>query len=80
MYTSSTSSDINAKKEIPSSKYSDLYHLAKSYILKSYPEFTSYTTNIVSDVYLFSLVFTQFTYFPQDVSETHILLHSPNFS
>ena len=51
-------------------------HLAKSYILKSSPKFTCYTTNTVSDVYLFSLVSTQFTYFPQDVSETHTSLHS----
>ena len=51
-------------------------HLAKSYIIKSSPKFTCYTTNTVSDVYLFSLVFTQFTYFPQDVSETHTLLRS----
>ena len=33
-------------------------------------------TNTLSDVYLFSLVFTQFTYFPQDVSETYTSLHS----
>ena len=51
-------------------------HLAKSCILKSSPKFTCYTTNTVSDVYLFSLVLTQFTYFPQDVSETHTSLHS----
>ena len=38
--------------------------------------FTCYTANIVSYVYLFSLIFTQFTYFPQDVSETHSSLHS----
>ena len=49
-------------------------HLAKSYILKSSPKFTCYTTNTVSDVYLFSPVFTQFTYFPQDVSKPHTLL------
>ena len=53
-----------------------LSHLAKSYILKSFPKFTCYTTNTVPDVYLFSLVFTQFTYFPQDVSEAYTLLHS----
>ena len=51
-------------------------HLAKSYILKSSPKYTCYTTNTVSDVYLFSLVFTQLTYFPQDVSQTHTSLHS----
>ena len=51
-------------------------HLAKSCILKSSPKFTCYTNNTVSDVYLFSLVLTQFTYFPQDVSETHTSLHS----
>ena len=33
-------------------------------------------TNTVSDAYLISLVFTQFTYFPQDVAETHTSLHS----
>ena len=33
-------------------------------------------TNTVSDVCLFSLVLTQFTYCPQDVSETHTSLHS----
>ena len=51
-------------------------HLAKSYILKLSPKLTCYTTNTVSDVYLFSLVFIQFTYFPQDVSEIHTMLHS----
>ena len=54
----------------------NFYHLAKSYILKSSPMFTCCMTNTVSDVYLFSPVFTQFTYFPQDVSETHTSLHS----
>ena len=38
--------------------------------------FTCYMTNTVSDVYLFSLVSTHFTYFPQDVSETHTSLRS----
>ena len=51
-------------------------HLAKSYILKSSAKFTCYMTNTVSDVYLLSLVFTQFTYLPQDVSEMHTSLHS----
>ena len=54
----------------------ETYHLAKSYVLKSSPKDTYYTTNTVSDVYLFSLVFTQFTYFPQGVSETHTTFHS----
>ena len=38
--------------------------------------FTCYTTNTVSDVYLFSVLFTQFTYFQQDVPEMHTSLHS----
>ena len=36
-------------------------HLEKSYIIKSSPKHTCNTTNNVSDVCLFSLVFTQFT-------------------
>ena len=51
-------------------------HLAKSYILKSSPNHTCYTTNTIFNVYLISLIFTQFTYFPQDVSEMHTSFHS----
>ena len=51
-------------------KEQGIYHLAKSYILKSSPKRTCYSTNTLTDVYLFSLIFTQFTYFPQDVSKT----------
>ena len=64
---------------IPALQFIVDVHLAKSYILKSFPKFTFCTTNTVSDVYLFSLVFTQFTYFPQDISETHTSLHSTEF-
>ena len=46
------------------------------YILKSSPKHTCYMTDTTSDENLFSLVFTQFIYFPQDVSEMHISLHS----
>ena len=49
---------------------------AKSYVLKSSPKHSCYMTNTVPDVYLFSPVFTQFTYFPQDVSEIHTSFHS----
>ena len=31
---------------------------------------------VLSDVSRMSIIFTEFTYFPQDVSETHISLHS----
>ena len=51
-------------------------HLAKSYILKLFPKHTCYTINTVSDVYMIGPIFAQFTYFPQDVSETHTWFHS----
>ena len=50
--------------------------LAKSYILKLSPKYTCYMTNTTSDMSRMSVIFTDFTYFPQDVSETHTSLHS----
>ena len=50
--------------------------MAKSYILKSFPKFTCYTKNTTSDVSRMSVIFTEFTYFPRDVSESHTSLHS----
>ena len=50
------------------------HHLAKSYILKSPQKFTCFTSKTVSGVSKMSLIFTKFTYFPRDVSETHIYL------
>ena len=40
------------------------------------PKYPCYMTNTISDVSRMSLIFTKFTYFPQDVSETHTSLHS----
>ena len=51
-------------------------HLAKSYILKSSPKYTCYTTNTTPCVSRMSAIFTEFTYFSRDVSETRISLHS----
>ena len=51
-------------------------HLAKSCILKSSPKYTCYMTNITSDVSRMSVIFTEFTYFPENVSEMHTSLHS----
>ena len=51
-------------------------HLANSYILKSSPKYTCHITNTTSDVSRMNIIFTEFTYFPQDVSETHTPLHS----
>ena len=51
-------------------------YLVKSYILKSSPKYTCYTTYISSDLSRMSVIFTEFTFFPGDVSETPIPLHS----
>ena len=45
-------------------------HLAKSHILKSSPKYTS-----IFDASRLILMFTNFTYFPQDVSEMHTSFH-----
>ena len=51
-------------------------HLGKSYILKSSMKYACYMTNTASDVSRMSVIFTQFTYFPGDVSEMQTSLHS----
>ena len=62
------------------SLFSLMFNYAKPRIagfpLKTSPKYTSYMTNITSDVSTMSVIFTEFTYFPRDVSETHTSLHS----
>ena len=51
------------------------YHLAKSHILKSSPKLITYIIDTISDVSRISLIFTKFSQFPRDVSETHTSFH-----